>query len=385
MEKLFYKDPYLREFESVVVSCEKSKKGYEVVLEETAFYPEGGGQPSDVGMLNNVRVSDVHEREGRVVHTTDGPLTPGQTVHGEIDWRRRFDHMQNHSGEHVLSGLIHERFGYDNVGFHMGSDVVTIDFNGLIKEEELAQLEEAANEIVYRDVPLEIRFPDPEELGAMEYRSKKELKGQVRIVTVPGADVCACCGTHVRRTGEIGIIKTLGMIHYKGGVRISMLCGRRALELFTLRQRQVTAISNLLSAKPEQVAEAVERLHKECGEKEGRLGALYGRMLEQKAAEFPRSEARLSVFEPDLTPVQARQYCNLLVEGGKGSVVLVCSGEDREGYKYVVGSQKADMREESKRLNKLLNGRGGGTMPMAQGSFAGTREQIEDAFMQERE
>lgn len=368
-----------------MVSCEKSKNGYLVELEETAFYPEGGGQPSDIGMLENVRVIDVHEREGRIVHTTDGPLTPGQTVHGEIDWRRRFDHMQNHSGEHVLSGLIHERFGYDNVGFHMGNDVVTIDFNGLIEEEELAQLEAAANEIVYRNVPLEIRFPEQEELDAMEYRSKKELQGQVRIVTVPGADVCACCGTHVRRTGEIGIIKTLGMIHYKGGVRISMLCGRRALELFALRQRQVTAISNLLSAKPEQVTEAVERIKAECGEKEGRLSALYGQMLKQKAAEYPQSEARLCVFEPDLTPVQVRQYCNLLVEGGKGAVVLVCSGEDREGYKYVVGSQKADMREESKRLNKLLNGRGGGSMPMAQGSFLSTREQIEDAFMQERE
>lgn len=385
MVKLYENDPYLREFESVVISCEKGKKGYELVLEDTAFYPEGGGQPYDMGMIDSARVTEVHEKNGQVVHFVEEPFAPGQRVHGEINWQRRFDNMQNHSGEHVLSGLIHERFGYDNVGFHMGSDVITIDFNGIIEEEELQQLEAAANEIVYRNVPLEIRFPDSEELRAMEYRSKKALEGRIRIVTVPGADVCACCGTHVKRTGEIGIIKALGMIHYKGGVRISMLCGRRALELFELRQKQVCSIVNLLSAKPDGVTDAVERLLKECGEKDGRMNRLYQRMFEKLAADYPDSDERLCVFEPDLEPVQVRQLCNLLVENNKGAVVLACSGNDAEGYKYVIGSKTEDMRPESKRLNGLLNGRGGGSSQMAQGTFQAGRASIEHAFMQERD
>ena len=230
MNKLYYDSAYIKEFEAQVLSCQEGKKGWEITLSATAFYPEGGGQPADTGLLGNVRVTDVHEKDGQVVHYTDGPLPVGEMVRGVIDWDRRFQHMQEHSGEHLVSGLIHQRFGYDNVGFHMGTDEVTIDFNGVLEWGDLMAIEEKANGMIWENLEISAVYPEKDELDAMEYRSKKELTGAVRIVSIPGGDVCACCGTHVERTGEIGLVKFLSMIHYKGGVRISLLCGKRAGE-----------------------------------------------------------------------------------------------------------------------------------------------------------
>ncbi|MFR9163952.1 MAG: alanyl-tRNA editing protein [Lachnospiraceae bacterium] len=216
MNKLYYDSAYIKEFEAQVLSCQEGKKGWEITLSATAFYPEGGGQPADTGLLGNVRVTDVHEKDGQVVHYTDGPLPVGEMVRGVIDWDRRFQHMQEHSGEHLVSGLIHQRFGYDNVGFHMGTDEVTIDFNGVLEWGDLMAIEEKANGMIWENLEISAVYPEKDELDAMEYRSKKELTGAVRIVSIPGGDVCACCGTHVERTGEIGLVKFLSMIHYKG-------------------------------------------------------------------------------------------------------------------------------------------------------------------------
>ena len=194
MKKLYYESPYKKEFEATVLSCVKGKKGYEAVLDETAFYPEGGGQPADTGVIDGVRVYDVHERDGVVVHYTEGELPEGKKVKGVIDWERRFCLMQEHSGEHLVSGLIHSVFGYDNVGFHMGAEEVTIDLNGTLEWKDLMEIEEKANEIIWENREIYAGFPPKEELCAMEYRSKKELTGDVRIVRIPGGDVCACCG-----------------------------------------------------------------------------------------------------------------------------------------------------------------------------------------------
>ena len=192
MEKLYYRIPYIRQFEAKVVSCEKGKKGFEVILDRTAFYPEGGGQPSDTGTLGTVRVLDVHERGEEVIHYTDQELQEGQTVTGAIDWDNRFSNMQQHSGEHIVSGLIHGRYGYDNVGFHMGHEEMTIDLNGILTWEELMEIEKEANEIVFANRQIKATYPSEEELQKLDYRSKKELSGRVRIVEVPGADCCAC-------------------------------------------------------------------------------------------------------------------------------------------------------------------------------------------------
>ena len=240
MEKLYYRQPYVKAFEAVVTDCREGKNGrYQVMLDRTGFYPEGGGQPGDTGRLGPVKVLDVHEKAGEIIHETDGPLEAGTAVAGTIDWERRFGYMQNHSGEHIFSGLVHKKYGFDNVGFHMGSEEVTVDFNGVITAEELEEIETEVNRKIAENLPIRELYPAAGELEHMEYRSKKALTGQVRIIESPDSDVCACCGTHVMSTGEIGIFKITGAIHYKGGIRVSMLCGMDALKDYRKKQKTV--------------------------------------------------------------------------------------------------------------------------------------------------
>ena len=246
--RLYYEDVYKKEFTATVVECREQKKGYAVILDESAFYPEGGGQPSDVGTLGDVKVTEVHEKDGELLHYTDKALEVGAKVEGKIDWVRRFDLMQQHSGEHMVSGIIHEKYGYDNVGFHMGSDVITVDLNGMLDDAQLAEIEREVNERVWEDKEVKITYPDAEELKTIDYRSKKELTGQVRIVTFPGVDVCACCGTHVTHTGEIGMVKLLSVVKFHDGIRMEMICGKRVLDYLNMVNEQNHQISMKLSA-----------------------------------------------------------------------------------------------------------------------------------------
>ena len=243
--KLFYDDSHRVEFTAEVLSCEPWKNQYKIVLDRTVFFPEGGGQYADTGELNGVRVTDVHEKDGVIFHTADAPLKEGETVAGSINWEERFEKMQQHTGEHIVSGLVNARFGYHNVGFHLGGDYCTMDFDGVLTKEELKEIEFAANEAVWKDLEVEVEFPPKDVLEEMEYRSKIEIEAQVRIVTVPGYDVCACCAPHVKKTGEIGLIKLVNMIHYKGGVRITMLCGARALRDYGRKDENIKEISTL--------------------------------------------------------------------------------------------------------------------------------------------
>ncbi len=381
-QQLYYENAYLKSFMCTVISCKPGKNGYDVVLNQTAFYPEGGGQPADTGVLGGVRVTDVHEKDGKIVHKTESPLEVGSLVEGTIDWPRRFDHMQQHTGEHILSGLIHNRFGYNNVGFHMGEEEVTVDFDGILTMEEAEEMETAANEKIYENLPVEIWYPEEEELEALSYRSKKELTGKVRIVRVEGADTCACCGTHVERTGEVGCIKVTSLIRYKGGVRMTMLCGKRAMEDYRRKQRQAFRISNLLSAKISEVAEAAEKLKEENSAKGFQLVGLYRQLFEAWTKEYPQKEGRLLVWKDGLAPVQLREFCTLLAQNGKGSAVLVCS--EKEGAcQYALGSRDEDMRVLSKELNGRLKGKGGGNPQLAQGTFLASREEVEAAFSEE--
>ena len=248
-EKLFYEDSHLKEFTAKVISCKPYKEQYKVVLDRTAFFPEGGGQYADTGMLDDVRVLDVHEKEGIIYHTTEKALEAGKTVTGKINWEERFEKMQQHTGEHIVSGLVHERFGYNNVGFHLGSDYCTMDFDGTLTKEQLREIELAANQAVWKNIDIVVTYPSKEELANMDYRSKIEIEGQVRIVTVPGYDVCACCAPHVKKTGEIGMLKLVNMVNYKGGERITMLCGVRALKDYEAKDANGKEISALLCAK----------------------------------------------------------------------------------------------------------------------------------------
>lgn len=258
--KLYEADAYLGEFTATVKKCISEAGIYKVELDQTAFYPEGGGQPADQGTLGDARVLDVQEVDGTIWHTVTQLLEPGTEVVGKLDFERRFSNMQNHSGEHIVSGIIAREYGYHNVGFHMGSEAVTVDFDGVLTKEQLFEIEQQANDAVLRNVPITASLPDREELAQMEYRSKKEIEGQVRLITVEGYDCCACCGTHVSSTGEIRLIKLLGVQNYKGGVRISMLCGEKAFRDYLIKHTNLVGIGQLLSVKPEEAGDAVVRL-----------------------------------------------------------------------------------------------------------------------------
>ena len=375
-EKLYYENSYLKSFSAKVMECTVQGEHYAVVLNRTAFYPEGGGQPADIGVLNTVNVLDVREHNGEIIHITDRPLPAGAQVMGGVNWPHRFELMQQHSGEHIVSGIVHRLFGFDNVGFHMGAKAVTVDFNGELSGENLALVEFLANEAVYRNLPVQIGYPSPEELAVLNYRSKKELSGAIRIVTIPGYDVCACCGTHVAHTGEVGMIHFLSSQKYKGGTRVNLLCGGKALADCREKAQSVTEISVLLSAKPEEVSSAVERLLADYNAMKQETTVLRDQIFQAKAACVPTGTQAVFAFEPNLTPNDLRRFCLLLCERCAGTVA-VFSGDEETGYKYALGSAGEDVRPLGKELNQAFQGRGGGSKELVQGSVKGTRRELE--------
>ena len=364
-EKLYYTDPFLQEFTATVTGCEKVKNGWEVQLDRTAFYPEGGGQPADHGSLGGAAVSDVRERGGVIYHTCDRALEIGGEVDGKIDFARRFDFMQQHSGEHIVSGILCGRFHCDNVGFHIGHDLVTIDFNAELTPEDVAEVERLANQYIWEDHPIAVTWPDQAELDALHYRSKKALTGAVRIVTWPGADCCACCGTHVRRSGQVGLVKLLSCQKFREGVRIEMAAGGRALAYVNAVLEQNTRVSQLLSARPTATAAAVERVQKE-------LYALRGRVMALEEDDFARKAERYAgagdvlLLEGAMSTESIRKLCTAVQESAGGRCA-VFAGEDGM-YQYAVSQPGGDLRALAKEINTALNGRGGGKSAFIQGS-----------------
>ncbi|MCI8321170.1 MAG: alanyl-tRNA editing protein [Dorea sp.] len=374
-EKLFYEDSHLNEFDAVVCSCRPDGERYRVVLDRTAFFPEGGGQYADTGTLDGIKVEDVREKENVVYHITEAPLEEGVVVHGRINWEERFGKMQQHSGEHIVSGIVHEWFGYNNVGFHLGADSCTLDFDGPITKEQLKEIERRANGAVFENIGIQVSYPDKEELKSLEYRSKIDIEGQVRIVTVPGYDVCACCAPHVKRTGEIGLIKLVNMMNYKGGERLTMLCGYRALSDYDRKDENSKAISAALCAKETEIAQAVLHLKEEQAAAKGRLASLSQKLLGYLAQEVDVSGDAAFVFDSGLSGNAPRELMNLVLLRG----VRICgvfAGRDDSGYRYVIGSHTADVRPLSKRLNDAFAGRGGGKPGMVQGTLTGSEEEI---------
>lgn len=374
-EKLYYADSHQRSFDAVVKACTPVEDGYLVVLDRTAFFPEGGGQYADTGKLGGAYVKDVQEKEGEIYHETDRPLTVGACVHGEIDWSKRFESMQQHTGEHIVSGLVHARFGYDNVGFHLGADYCTMDFNGVITKEELREIETAANEIVFQNLDIEELYPTHEEAESMEFRSKIEIEGQIRIVRIEGVDTCACCAPHVKKTGEIGSIRLVDRMNYKGGERITMLAGFRALSDHRAKEESTKRISALLCAKEEEVADAVVRLKEEQALLKEKNAQLSRQLLSFRAKEIRIEEGVTVVFADDLTGNEPRELMNLILDR-EASVCAVFAGTDENGYRYVIGSRQTDVRTLGKELNEAFDGRGGGKPEMVQGSLSGRAEEI---------
>jgi alanyl-tRNA synthetase len=377
-EKLYYLDTYQTGFTATVQACRPRKNGYEVVLDRTCFYPEGGGQPGDQGALGTVTVTDTHEKDGQVLHYTDGPLEVGTTVTGEINWDRRFDLMQQHSGEHMVSGVVHRIYGYDNVGFHMGADMVTIDFSGILTEAQLQEVEQEVNRRIWENSTVKCWYPDPETLAALPYRSKKALTGAVRIVEFPGADICACCGTHVKMTGEIGLVKLLTVQKFHSGVRVEMLSGQRAYAYLSEIQAQNRQISQLLSAKVKETAKAVTNLSAELEETRQRLFTLENAQFAAQA-EALRDQGDVYVRMEGLTADGVRRAA-IAIQETCGGRAVVFSGDDETGYKYAAGQPGGDLRDWVKALNGALSGRGGGKPGFVQGSVSAKWDEIV-AFM----
>ena len=376
-EKLYYEDQYLARFTARATDCREAAGGrWEIKLDRSAFYPEGGGQPGDTGRIGSARVLDTVERGGDILHVADGPVGLGEELDCEVDWQRRFDFMQQHSGEHIVSGLIHSRFGYDNVGFHMGAEVVAIDFNGLIGPEELREIEYEANRAVWRDAEVGIRLLSGEALKAVSYRSKKEIPGEVRLVEFPGYDVCACCGTHVRRTGEIGCIRLLSVQRLREGVRIEMVSGERCYRYFSDVAAANHAVSVALSSPERETPSALERFFDEQRRLKLRAGALEDRLFAEIAA---RCSGETLLFEPGLSPDSVRRLCDAVMQS-TGCRCAVFSGADGEGYKYAVGEPGGDLRQLVRDMNSALSGRGGGKPGFAQGSVAANQGDIEAFF-----
>ena len=380
-EKLYYADAFLQEFTANVLECADWKGKPALVLDRTAFYPEGGGQPADHGTINGVAVLDVHEKDGVVFHIVEKPVENVENAICRIDWKRRFDHMQQHSGEHIISGILCEMFHCDNVGFHMGADTVSIDYNTDITWEQAMEAQRRANAVIAADVAAEITYPSPEELAALDYRSKKELTGQVRIVRFPTADCCACCGTHVLRAGQVGLLKILSCQKFREGVRMEILCGNRALEFFDTVYDQNRAVAQALSVKMHATADAVERLQEELNSTRYQAAQLENQLFTQMAQAYAAA-GDVVVFQPPMQPTSVRRLCDAVAKEC-GGLCAVFAGENSQ-YNYALGrADGADISSFVKAMNAALNGRGGGRNGFAQGTAAASQAEIE-AFFREQ-
>lgn len=392
MRKLYYEDSHKKEFEAFVTSCTIDPKSgsYQVTLDQTAFFPEGGGQLSDQGTLlfykegqeRSAFVSDVHIKENHIIHTVSAEIPEGSRVTGILDWERRFDFMQQHSGEHIFSGLVHQHFGADNVGFHLGLSEVTLDFNINLTMEQLREMELLANAAIWKNLPVKSSFPSPASLKELDYRSKLELTEDVRIVTIPGYDVCACCAPHVTTTGEIGALRVTGAVSHRGGVRVTILCGKRALFDYRKKQDNILAISSLLSARQEETAAAVERVKAEVLslKEEGNLLQTKLLLEKRKALPLPQVTDHIYLFTEPMNEIAIRNAVNEMTLEYKG-YVLVFWGEDTSGYRFLAGSQTLDCREFQKDMKHHFEIKGGGKPQMVQGTVIGTKEALENYLL----
>ncbi len=378
-ERLYDTDSHRKTFTATVLECREREGGYDVVLDRTAFFPEGRGQYGDRGTLQGIAVSDTQIRDGIIFHRTEKPLSVGSSVEGVLDWEERFRRMQNHSGEHVVSGLIHTLFGYENVGFHLSDGEMTMDYSGELSAQDLDRVEKAANQVVWQNLPVRCRYPSPEELKTLSYRSKKELSEAIRIVTVEGIDTCACCAPHVNRTGEIGSVYLVSSMRWKGGTRLTARCGSDALREYAALREDEKSLSALFSVPRGQIFPAAERLQAEDGDLRRQYGALQKENALLRLVQLPPSEGNLCFLSPCSEADVMRAAANVGVQKCTG--VFVCLfGNDSEGYRYVISSSAGGLRQKAGEINGALSGRGGGSDGMIQGSFSATEEKIREFF-----
>ena len=374
MRKLFYENSHLRTFSACVTHCQETEKGFLVTLDATAFYPEGGGQACDIGTLGGARVLDVREKDEKILHLCDKALPIGEIVEGEIDWQRRFDLMQQHTGEHILSGIIHARYGHGNSGFHIGANVLEVDFDGPIPAEDLPELELAVNKAIWENVPVHCYVPSPEELPTIPYRTKRPLPWPVRIVDVSGYDLCACCGVHVKYTGEVGLVKLLSCVKFHQGVRIEMVCGSRALQYLSAIYDQNRQVSAAFSARLLETGEAARHMNDLLSEEKYRTVAVRKKYFSLLAQKYQNTDLALC-FEPDLEPGAVRELATAISEVC-GGVAAVFSGQDDIGYSLCLAGDAQKVKELGDSLAAKLRARGGGKPGFYQGSIPANAAEI---------
>ena len=376
-EKLYDKDSHLKEFTGTVLSCKKTGEKYAVTLNRTAFFPEGGGQQSDRGYIGDAYISDVQIKNGEILHFADKPLSVGQAYDCKLDFDYRFRNMQNHSGEHIISGIVHRLYGFNNVGFHLGAEM-TMDFDGELTRRQLDEIEDLANKAVYENLPVKAYYPTDEELKSLDYRSKLDLKEDVRIVEIKGVDVCACCAPHVKSTGEIGIIKILDFEKYKGGVRLIVKCGADALRDYREKYKNVLEISNLLSAKQFEVSVAVVRLNEQLSAEKAAAAALKKRLIAEKAAGFAPDTDKTAVFENGLDIKELQLLADALCKKA-GGIRGAFSGADG-AFSFAICGEETALGEFFAKFKAAFNTRGGGRNGIRQGTVCADRAEIEGLF-----
>ena len=377
-ERLYYSDSYIKEFKALVVSCEKVEKGYKIVLDKTAFFPEGGGQKADTGFIGEAKVTDVQEADGVIYHFADKEVEASLEYSCKIDWEQRFLRMQSHSGEHIVSGVVHSLFGYDNVGFHMEEDYVTVDFSGELTREQLDEVEEKTNRYIYDNIEIECFFPNENEIDSLDYRSKLDLKEGVRLVRIGEADLCACCAPHVKRTGEIGVVKILDFMRHRGGVRIVMKSGLKALYDYREKYTSVYDVSVMLSSKQHEIASYVDKKIKENES----LHRSFNDFKMQIAEGDKENLSYIGDTALFLTSFYDSDMMRELANYGmtQKELCVILSGNEERGFSYVAGSLNFDLMKFAKHFNSALNGRGGGRGTMIQGRVSASKDEILNYF-----
>lgn len=379
-EKLFYKDSHIKDFSATVLDCVEADGAWLVELDRTAFFPEGGGQYSDTGVIEGVLVLDVQEQGDTIWHKVSEPIEVGTIVECSINWPERFEKMQCHTGEHIISGIVHALYGYDNVGFHLGEDYVTLDFDGPLSRDQLDKVEDIACAVIASNVPVETSFPEPAELAMLEYRSKLDLTENVRIVTIPGVDVCACCAPHVSYTGEVGMLKLLDCVKHKKGVRIFMTAGFRLLRDYRMRYTETAKLSSMLAVPQDGLVEGVERIQRESAELAYQLKGL---RIEKAMAELEKIQTS---GENAIMFVDNWDYDVMVPVADKGKsmvqgIFALFSKTEEGQYKYVIASESVDLRAKTREINQAINGKGGGSTSLIQGKASCEEEGIREAML----
>lgn len=363
-KRLYEIDAYIKEFTATVVSCTAGENGYHVVLTETAFFPEGGGQAADGGTLNDLPVLDVQIKEDEILHTLSQPLDVGTTVTGRLDWQTRFARMQNHGAEHLVSGVIHRLFGYNNVGFHMSEHTMTADFDGVLTADQLAQVEQISNHAIWENVPITVQVLSGEDLKTQNYRSKLDLEEDVRLVTIEGYDCCACCAPHLAKSGEIGLVKVLDFYPNKGGTRVELVAGTYGMADYAALHNQNKQLMGLLSAKRMMVEPMVQQLSQTL-----KATQAENRLLQQKLAFYTMEQVTVGDlvcgFVPETT-FDGLQYC----ANQMTAQVKVLLSPSQDGCLYVAASENGDVRPIIKALNETFGGKGGGKPTYGQGKLS---------------